>query len=224
MIYYILADKGGVTVMCVQRGAVSSDETRKMANDKLKQEIERLNVSATDLYETCLQSLKLKFQGEERELFYQSFENAYRQIYYKSRENKKRYWNKTSLVMFVLGTGGSGTVAAVSLFSIVRALLSVSMESGILAAITHSCAPLLLPFLLALGFLTACLFSEFERRNYRDTWVRHSVAYHRLNIAMVQYLSGLTGEEDFMKEVLRILETDIDRFERNTGVSQGSGT
>lgn len=210
--------------MCVQRGVASSDETRKAANNKLKQEIEFLNVSATELYETCLQSLKLKFQGGERELFYQSFENAYRQIYYKGRENKKHYWSKTSLVMFVLGTGGSGTVAAVSLFSIVRTLFSVSMESGALTAITHSCVPLLLLFLLALGFLTACLFSEFERRNFRDTWVRHSTAYHKLNIAMVQYLSGLTGEEDFMKEVLRILETNIDRFERNTGVSQGSGT
>lgn len=210
--------------MCVQRGAASSDETRKTANDKLKQEIECLNVSAVELYETCLQSLKLKFQGEERELFYHSFENAYRRIYYKSRENKKRYWNKTSLVIFVLGTGGSGTVAAVSLFSIVRILFSVSTESGALATITQSCAPLLLPFLLALGFLAACLFSEFERRNYRDTWVRHSAAYHRLNIAMVRYLSGLTDEEDFMKEALRILEADVDRFEHNTGASQGSST
>lgn len=210
--------------MCVQRGAVSSDETRKTANDKLKQEIVRLNVSAEELYETCLQSLKVKFQGEKRELFYQSFENAYRQIYYKSRENKKRYWNKTSLVMFVLGTGGSGTVVAVSLFSIVRALFSVSMESGTLAVITQSCGPLLLPFFLALGFLTACLFTELERRNYRDTWVRHSAAYHRMNIAMVRYLSGLTDEEDFMKETLRILEADVDRFEHNTGASQRMST
>lgn len=179
------------------------------------QEKGSLSHSAAGLYETCLDTLRLKFQGEEKELFYRSFENAYRQISYKNRENKRRYWSKTALVLMVLSTGASGTAAAVSLFAIARELFSTSTQSGALTAIIQSCIPLILVFLLALGFLAACLFTEFERRNYKETWARHSAAYHRLNIAMVRHLSGLTDEEDFMKEALHILEADIDRFEHN---------
>lgn len=203
--------------MCIQQRTVSSNETQN--TKKQNQEIKCLKVSAVELYETCLETLKSKFQGERKELFYQSFENAYRQISYKNRENKRRYWSRTSLLLIVLGTGGSGTVAAVCLFTIARELFSASTESGALTAVIQSCVSPILIFLLALGFLAACLFTEFERRNYKETWARHSAAYHRLNISMVRHLSGLTGEEDFMKEVLHILEVDIDRFEHNISAS-----
>ena len=208
--------------MCIRRGSTSFGKARKVKNGKQQQEIDCSSASAGKLYEVCLQDLKSKFQGEGKELFYQLFENTYKQICYKRRENKKHYWSKTNLVLLVMGTGGSGTIAAASLFSIVREFFSALPESDTLPAAVQSCAPLLLLFLLALIFLTACLYTEFKRRNYRDTWVRHSAAYHRLNIAMIRYLSDLTSREDFMKEVLRILEADIERFERNAGVAQGA--
>lgn len=191
-------------------------------NGKQQQEIDCLSASAEKLYEACLQDLKSKFQGEGKELFYQSFENTYKQICYKRRENKKHYWSKTNLVLLILGTGGSGTIAVASLFSIVRNFFSALPEFDTLLTAIQSCTPLLLPLFLALIFLIVCLSAEFERRNYRDTWVRHSAAYHRLNIAMIRYLSNLTSEEDFMKEVLRILEANIERFECNAGVIQGA--
>lgn len=207
--------------MCNQRRTVSSDGGQKAAYDEQEREINCLRVSAEELYESCLKNVKSKFQEEGKAIFYQSFENAYRQIYYEARKNKKRYWNRTSIFLLVLGTGGSGTAAAVSLFSFVRILFSVSAESDMLPDIALSYAPLLLSLCLALGFLMACLFTEFKRRNYKDTWIRHSVAYHRLNITMIRYLSDLISEEEFMKEVLHILETDVERFEQNASDSQG---
>lgn len=195
-----------------------------MAKDKWRQEIDNLNISEEKLYEDCLQILKVRFHGEGKELFYRSFENAYRQIYYKRKGNKKRYWSTATLVLLVLGTGGSGTVAAASLFSIVNTSLSALIESdgSILVTFLQSRGPLLLVLLLALGLLASCLAVEFKRRSYKDTWVRHSTAYYRLNIAMIQFLSNLTKEDDFMKEVLQILETNLTCFEQGIGSSQST--
>lgn len=214
--------------MDMQRGQGSSpfEATQKMAKEKWKQEIDNLDISEEKLYEGCLQILKAKFQGEGRELFYRSFENTYRQIYYKRKVNKRRYWSTVTLVLLVLGTGGSGTVAAASLLSIVNTFLPAMTESdgSSLVALVQSHSPLFLVFLLALGFLTFCLAAEFERRNYKDTWVRHSTAYYRLNIAMIRFLSNLMNEDDFMKEVLQILETNLTRFEHGVNSSQSTGT
>lgn len=130
------------------------------------------------------------------------------------------------MVILVLATGGSGTVAAASLCSIVTAFLPSLKELGssALTAFTHSPGPLIWVFLLSLGLLASCLSVEFKRRNYRDTWVRHSAAYYRLNLAMVWFLSGLTEEEDFMKEVLRILESNLISFGDSATSSRGVRT
>lgn len=131
-----------------------------------------------------------------------------------------RYWSWLSVLLLVLGTGGSGTVV-VSLLSIARAIYSDSEVSATLADAARTYARLLVPLFLALALLIACMLVEFKRRNYKDTWVRHSTTYHRLNIAMIRHLSGLTGEEDFMREVLQILEADIAYFEHNIVNFQG---
>lgn len=212
--------------MDMLRGLRSSSfkKTRKMAREKWKQEIDNLDTSAEKLYEDCLQTLKARFQGEGKEVFYRSFENAYRQIYYKRKENKNRYWSTAALVLLALGTFGSGTVAAASLFSIVKTFLLLLKESNgsVMMAFVQTSSPLFLVLFLALGFLAACLFTEFDRRNYKGSWVRHSAAYHRLNITMIRFLSSLMGEEDFMKDILRILEANITSFESGIDNSQSA--
>ena len=206
--------------MCNQQGSAAPNGVRETVSGARERESGVLSDRAEELYESCLNALKSKFQDDGKKLFYQLFENAYRQIRDKSRENKMRYWSWLSVLLLVLGTGGSGTVV-VSLLSIARAIYSDSEVSATLADAARTYARLLVPLFLALALLIACMLVEFKRRNYKDTWVRHSTTYHRLNIAMIRHLSGLTGEEDFMREVLQILEADIAYFEHNIVNFQG---
>ncbi len=207
--------------MCNQQGSAAPNGVRGMASGARERESGLLNDRAEELYESCLKALESEFQDDGEKLFYQLFENAYRQIRDKSRENKMRYWSWLSVLLLLLETGGSGT-AVVSLLSIAQAISSDSEVSATLADAVRTYACLLVPLFLALALLIACVLIEFKRRNYKGIWVRHSTAYHRLNIAMIRHLSGLTGEKDFMREALQILEADIAHFEHSVVNFQGT--
>lgn len=227
----------------------SEDGDPKISNvDKKKPEIvlRKLSASEEDFYAECLLSLEDIFSTGDEKIFYQAFAHSYWEVYFKRQKNKGRYWNFVSLLVSLVGAGGGAVVLAgvltflTNLFILLNTILSNFVElkpstaettgiwdQGIVLAKIYwfPCCVLLVTILVAWGilrFILACFRHEAERRNYQEAWVRHSITYHRLNSAMVQFLSGMVEKPEFMKSVVEILGDNIKRFQNNMRVQKAA--
>lgn len=184
-----------------------------------------LQASAESMFKENLKYLENDFQGEQEKIFFQAFIHAYWETYYKRCKNKQWYWSAKSLILPVIGTGGSGIVVITSACTVFSSLLSSSSaavsDSGFFQLIAFVKAygiPCLILVVAALimAFSITCLKAEVKRRDYRGTWVRHSVTYHNLNLMIIRYLSGLLDKNQFMEKTLEVLGNNVERFAYNS--------
>lgn len=219
-------------------------DQRISSNDKKKPEtaLRSLGILEENFYAECLLSLEAFFATDQEKIFYWAFVYAYWEVYFKRLKNKRRYWNFRSLLVSLVGASGGVVVLAgvfaflTNLFTLLNTVLSNLTKSGAeevkgilgqgIALVKTYWLPscVLLAAILAawgiLRFIFACLRQEAVRRNYQEAWVRHSITYHRLNSAMVQFLSGMVGKPEFMKTVVEILGDNIERFQNNMRVQR----
>lgn len=72
--------------------------------------------------------------------------------------------------------------------------------------------------LAAIWFLLVCFQTTQKRTAYRETWVRHSSCYGRLQLAMRKFLTSNREDSDysvFVKDIFSILEQNYDQFTAN---------
>lgn len=193
-----------------------------------KTALQALSASEEALGRTCLIGMEDAFSSEGEKLFYQVFARAYWETCLKRKTNKARYWGLGSLLAGAAGVSGAGGVLLGGCLTLLNLLLSYLDEpvSGalVLQLITSIKRRWFLCFLIPAAFVTlwfslACFKNALARRNYRETWVRNSVTHHRLLLAMVRFQSGIIGKDEFMRNVLEILEGNIGRFEYNMSMS-----
>lgn len=190
---------------------------------EIKGDLDKLSGFMEKFYAHCLADLRPKFQGENN-CFYEAFSYAYWETYLKRKKNKAQYWSLRSLILPIIGVGGAGSVAVTGFITILNTLLANIQPfsereylSWLLAHVKIYLPPCLLFFtaLVVVWFCVVCYQSELRRRDYRGTWVRHSMAYHRLNLSIVRCSSGMITEADFMKETMEILGNNLKQFEYN---------
>jgi hypothetical protein len=74
-------------------------------------------------------------------------------------------------------------------------------------------------FSLVIGFCLLQMYLEWAKnKNDKETWVRHSTCYERLNLALSQFALSKQEESDFqrlMDTTFSILEQNLDQFALN---------
>lgn len=124
------------------------------------------------------------------------------------RRNKKHAWDKKSYVLYsvgyILASGGSAVVTQLILDQISNApsKTAIGIAGGVLIA----------------GAIMSSIKSWRDKRNYDETWARHSARYYRLRLILNQFLlSQKTSKEFnlFAQKMFAILERNLDQFELN---------
>lgn len=145
---------------------------------------------------------------EGREEFSQYFQSAIISAYYRYRRTKNKAWSSLrNAVMLICGAvlpGLSGIV------------LSWLFDKSGAAAEAHS---LYLSVLIGVIWLVLFIFHGMnKKRAYDETWVRHSLCYSRLHLALNMFLTSLRKDEDyrlFVSNVFAIMEQNLDQFALN---------
>jgi len=216
---FLYADRiGGVNVTVKQRQAPKGRQTDH------QEKLNELSASLDSLRETCLNSMAHSFSTDEEQIFYQAFVCAFWENYHKRKLNKNHFWSLKTLLISALGVSGAGGLILGGIFALLNTLVSLrekgDFDAELLQLIMVIKSHWLFCFLavaacMAVWFCLVCFKRELARRNYRETWVRNSVAYHRLFLAMIQFQSNRIGKEEFMDRVFEVLESNLDKFEYN---------
>lgn len=196
---------------------------RNLSKKEQEEVLNKLSASMETWNTKCLAGMESVFSTGQEQIFYQVFAHAYWEAYFKRKRNKAQYWNLKTLLLSAAGVSGAGAAVFGGIFTLLNTLLSheklVSGETAAqlipaVKAYGPLCFGVLAAFVL-MRFSWACLRDELARRNYRETWVRHSVTYHKLSAAMVRFQSGMMGKVEFMERVMEILEGSVQQFEYN---------
>lgn len=157
---------------------------------------------------------------DKTKAFYGFFESAIVGSFYRYRKSKTATWSLKKNWLKVLGIALLPVVSAMStpfVEEVVAALLEKSEEMAIGKAV-----PVMFVLLTAFGLIQ--MYLEWAKnKNDKETWVRHSTCYSRLNLALSKFvLSEKTGEdyEHLVQTTYAILEQNLDQFALNMS-SQG---
>lgn len=157
-------------------------------------------------------------RDEKKKAFAEFFESALVGSFLRYRSSKKKTWGRGQNVLLVIA---APTVSA--LYGVGIALLSA--EDSVLAG-----APL--PIVMGaavVGVLAAGYTRWHGMKNDRETWVRHSVCYNRLNLLLQRFILSAQSEEDYnalVRDAFGILEQNLDQFTLNmsaNGLAQRAG-
>lgn len=124
------------------------------------------------------------------------------------RRNKRQAWDKKSYVLYsvgyILAAGGSAIVTQLILDKISNAPSKTAM--GIAGGV------------LIVGAIMSSIKSWRDKRDYDETWARHSARYHRLRLILNQFLLSKKTVKEFnifSQKTFAILERNLDQFELN---------
>lgn len=124
------------------------------------------------------------------------------------QRNKHHAWNKKSYVFhsacFILVSG----LSAVATQFILEQISETPSKTAMVVVFGVLCV----------GAITASIQNWRDKRAYDETWARHSARYHRMRLALKQFLlSSKTIAEfnTFALKIFAILERNLDQFELN---------
>lgn len=157
---------------------------------------------------TNLKILKLFADSDEKRVeFAKFFESALVGSFKRYRSSKKKTWGMTQNALLLL--------AAPVIPALSGALVALfSSDEGVLVG-----APL--PVIMAaavIGVMATSYTKWHEMKNDKETWVRHSVCYNRLNLLLQQFILSKRSDVDydsFVQNTFSILDQNLDQFALN---------
>lgn len=157
--------------------------------------------------------------GKENTRFSRFFQDAVLGAYYRYRCSKRTAWSPVRNLLFSLCSAVLPVVAAVVLqFATAGNATPLTLTGLILT----SCIVLVWVFSFAYK-------NWYELRAHRETWVRHSVCYGRLRLALSRFVVSQQAKEDYetlVSATFEILQRNYDQFLQNmsaNGVEKGGG-
>lgn len=187
----------------------------QLEQQKDNPECERFKNELSDLWKWKEELHKLQCIKKEIEPFLDFFIAAISNEYYHYTSSKKKAWSIVrNILCFVCIT-----------FFPVFAAVALSLITFILGFITgeQQEIPSVICVLGGLAVLLAVILAGvypkwLSLKSDRETWVRHSASYHRLRLAMNQFLISPRGQEDFCRfkrQTFAIMEQNLDQFVLN---------
>lgn len=139
--------------------------------------------------------------------FYAFFENAIVGSFCRYRKSKTATWSIKKNWLKVLG------IAVVPVLSSLLVLLLDKANQTIIGDSVPAAAAILV------AFCSIQMYLEWAKnKNDKETWVRHSACYERLNLALSKFVLSKKEDDDFqrlMNDTFAILEQNLDQFALN---------
>lgn len=144
---------------------------------------------------------------DRKKEFYAFFENAIVGSFCRYRKSKTATWSIKKNWLKVLG------IAVVPVLSSLLVLLLDKANQTIIGDSVPAAAAILV------AFCSIQMYLEWAKnKNDKETWVRHSACYERLNLALSKFVLSEKKDDDFqylMNDTFAILEQNLDQFALN---------
>lgn len=151
---------------------------------------------------------KSRQKGEKNTRFFVFFEDAILGAYYRYYHSKKAAWSMISNGLFFICSAVLPVVGATMLqFATAETVSPLALTGLVLASV------------IVLAWLFANTYKKWhELCDHRETWVRHSVCYGRLRLALSRFVVSRQEEKDYeilVSSTFEILEQNYDQFLQN---------
>lgn len=198
----------------------------------LKNNQEGINKKEIDS-DKLMSKLKTYFLSEMDEFFIQLLENKLRESREKADKNMRKAWSPFRLFFVFLKTvvalpGLSVIIAAIvewcidqpdSMHVLVMGMLEDVRKNPFLWMVLFLCGILL--------FLLSFYSYLFDKRSYKETWVRHRLNASKLELLIVHFLSNGDYSDEakarFRSQVFNQLDNNLMKFEENMGSNEKRG-
>lgn len=205
-----------------------SQEKRKRKKTRLMNELFKDGASkqGTIEFEELLTNLKLleewceKKKTDEHTKFFAFFQNATIGAYYRYMWTKQKAWswkrNASNVVLTVL----LPAISTVGMQVLTEYVLPLITSEGTVSGDENTMtSKLLVGGVIGLSWMIAYLYREMsENRQYKETWVRHSICYSRLHVALSAFVVSMQTDRDYeklVKDTFEILNQNLDQFALN---------
>lgn len=146
-------------------------------------------------------------QNDRQEEFFYFFENAIMGAFCRYRKSKTATWSIKKNWIKALG---------IALVPVLSALIMLLLDKTNQTIIGNSVPAV---SALVIGFCLLQMYLEWAKnKNDKETWVRHSICYERLNLSLSKFVLSDKGNDDFyrlMNDTFAILEQNLDQFTLN---------
>lgn len=145
---------------------------------------------------------------QSRDYFFGFFKNTIIDVFCKYMSTKEKAWSKPRNIMVFICTAVLPALSALILRWATGGDDDFAARFGMIAVI-----------LLIVLWVVIFNLSEWQKmRSYRETWVRHSLCYRRLRLALCKFLSSVRSDKDleaFMAETYNVLSENYNHFQVN---------
>lgn len=161
-----------------------------------------------------------KNKTDEHTKFFTFFQDTIIGAYYRYMRTKQKAWswkrNAVNVVLAVL----LPVISTIGMQVLTENVLPLIAGEGTVSGDENTMtSKLLVGGAIGLGWMIAYLYREMsEKRQYKETWVRHSICYSRLHVALSAFaVSGQTEQEyeKLVKDTFEILNQNLDQFALN---------
>ena len=188
---------------CYVDSNVAAKLVKSGFNMQEKMEYNSLLQDLASFDEWCIQS-----KNKTKACFFEYFQDAIIGAYYRYIRTKAKAWSKKRIIAML----------------VCSALLPV-ISTALLHWLTNDVET----FAGVTGFLLGGIWGAFwlvlfvfyglsTKRAYEETWVRHSLCYTRLHLALSIFLTSERSDESYttlVSDVFTILEQNVDQFALN---------
>lgn len=161
-----------------------------------------------------------KNKTDEHIRFSAFFQDSIIGAYYRYMSKKQKAWswvrNAANVVLTIL----LPAISTVGIQGLTEKVLPLISADGAVSGDENTMMPkLLIGGMIGLGWMAAYLYREMSNnRQYKETWVRHSVCYSRLYVALSAFAVSKQTEQDYerlVKDTFGILNQNLDQFALN---------
>lgn len=174
--------------------------------------------------------LEAYFPSEGEKIFFKLLDNKLRESREKADYNKRKAWSPFRLFFVFLKTVValpvlSAMIAAIAKWRIDQPDSMHALVMGMLEDVRKY--PFLWMVLFLCGillFLLSFYSYLFDKRSYKETWVRHRLNASRLELLIVHFLSNGDYSDEaktrFRSQVFNQLGDNLKKFEKNMGKNE----
>lgn len=197
-----------IDLLCIDKNTQSMENV-----DQIIAKLDKNKPDVADMLAMCnnLETLKnwcTNSEADDRKKeFYSFFENAIVGSFCRYRKSKTATWSIKKNWLKVLG------IAVVPVLSSLLVLVLDKANQTIIGDSVPAAAAILV------AFCSIQMYLEWAKnKNDKETWVRHSACYERLNLALSKFVLSEKKDDDFqylMNDTFAILEQNLDQFALN---------
>lgn len=145
---------------------------------------------------------------QSRDYFFCFFKNTIIDVFCKYMTTKEKAWSKPRNIIVFICTAVLPALSALILRWATGGDDDFAARFGMIVVI-----------LILVLWVVIFNLSEWQKmRSYRETWVRHSLCYRRLRLALCKFLSSVRSHKDletFMAETYSVLSENYNQFQVN---------